>query len=420
MMGWLRSMTETIRDRDSAGRRQSPTIESAGGEQQVIIKAVAPVAGRNVGSITSKRVVLVGGGLPHLLCLRALGRAPLSGARLIVVSPAKAIVYSGMLPGLIAGHYALERCCVPIEALARAAGVEFIEGAVASVDPARRHVRLSSGEALDYDLLSIDVGSSIDTNALPGADAHAILVRPLEAFVTRWLALKRQLDVRDSAHLVVVGAGSGGVELALAARHALAAFRNVHVCIVSATATLPGRSGPRLQRRLRAAGIVVHNGVAIRVDEREVHLAEGASLRADAVIVATGSAAPRWLAASGLPVDGTGYARVGPTLGVIGQPEIFASGDCASIEGRPQSRSGVHALRMGPTLLENLRRSVDGAALVTYTPRQRALHLMSAGDRYAVGAWGGIAFEGRWVWRWKDRIDRAFIARHTPGGPARG
>jgi NADH dehydrogenase FAD-containing subunit len=206
------------------------------------------------------------------------------------------------------------------------------------------------------------------------------------------------------------------VELALAARHALAASRSVQVGIVSATAMLSGGGGPRLQRRLRAAGIVVHKGMAVRIDERAVHLAEGASLGADGVIVATGSAAPPWIAASGLPVDGAGYARVGPTLGVIGQPAIFAAGDCASIEGRPQPRSGVHALRMGPALLENLRRSVAGAALVTYAPRQRALHLISVGDRYAIGTWGGIAFEGRWVWRWKDRIDRAFIARHAPGG----
>jgi NADH dehydrogenase FAD-containing subunit len=74
---------------------------------------------------------------------------------------------------------------------------------------------------------------------------------------------------------------------------------------------------------------------------------------------------------------------------------------------------------MGPVLLENLRRSLAGQPLVEHVPRQLALHLMSAGDRYAVGAWGSLAFEGRWVWRWKDRIDRAFIGAHSPDGVTR-
>jgi selenide,water dikinase len=43
--------------------------------------------------------------------------------------------------------------------------------------------------------------------------------------------------------------------------------------------------------------------------------------------------------------------------------------------------------------------------------------LISTGERYAVGAWNGFAWSGGWVWRWKDRIDRAFIARYRdPSG----
>lgn len=363
--------------------------------------------------------MLVGGGLPHLHCLRQMARAPLPRARVTVVSPVASLVYSGMLPGWMAGHYALDRCCVPIDALARAAGAHLVRGAVGAVDPVRRRVFLDPGNALDYDVLSIAVGSVIDTRALAGADTHAILVRPLEGFVQRWLDVRRMLAARYNGHLVVIGAGAGGVELALAARQAFVRVPEFRVSIVSAANALPGRSGPRLQRRLQAAGIVVHNGVeAIGIDERSVHLADGTRLPADVAIVATGSAAPRWLAASGLPVDPAGYARVDPTLRVVSLDGIFAAGDCASIEGHPRPRSGVHALRMGPALLENLRRSVDDAPLTAYTPRQRALHLMSAGDRYAVGDWGGVAFEGRWAWRWKDRIDRAFIARHTPGESA--
>ena len=73
----------------------------------------------------------------------------------------------------------------------------------------------------------------------------------------------------------------------------------------------------------------------------------------------------------------------------------------------------MHAVRAGPALLANLRAALQGQALAPYTPPGRTLNLLACGARYAIASWGGLSFEGRWVWRWKDHIDRTFIARYA-------
>jgi NADH dehydrogenase FAD-containing subunit len=99
---------------------------------------------------------------------------------------------------------------------------------------------------------------------------------------------------------------------------------------------------------------------------------------------------------------------------------VFAAGDVATRRDAPHPKSGVYAVRAGPPLAANLLASIDGArALAPYRPQRRALVLLSLGERRALGSWGPFAFEGDWVWRWKDRIDRAFVDRHARA-PAAG
>ena len=98
---------------------------------------------------------------------------------------------------------------------------------------------------------------------------------------------------------------------------------------------------------------------------------------------------------------------------VQSHPNVIAAGDCASVWGHARPKSGVYAVRAGPPLAENLRRVFAGAPPVSTIPQQRSLDLVSTGRRFAVGSWGRFAFEGAWVWRWTDRIDRVFIAKYS-------
>ncbi|MEO5614381.1 MAG: bifunctional NADH dehydrogenase FAD-containing subunit/selenide, water dikinase SelD, partial [Cypionkella sp.] len=73
-----------------------------------------------------KDLVLVGGGHAHALVARMWAMNPLPGVRLTLINPDPAAPYTGMLPGLIAGHYARDEIMIDLVRLARFAGARLI------------------------------------------------------------------------------------------------------------------------------------------------------------------------------------------------------------------------------------------------------------------------------------------------------
>ena len=372
-----------------------------------------------------KRLVLLGGGHAHVHVLRALASAPLTGTEVVLVTPFLRQMYSGMVPGLVAGHYTADQCAIPLAPLAHAAGVRLIEGSAEGLDAAVRRVPLAGGEAIHYDVLSLDTGAVMDRDRLPGAREHGLFVRPIEHFLARLEDLL-QRAARRQLGIAVIGGGAAGVELALALRHRLGQGGLPPTRITLVTGGPPPLAGypagviRRMQRVLTARGIGIVSDTCTAVEAAALVLGSGARLPCDAALVATGAEAPAWLAGSGLALDERGFVRTGATLQSLSHPEVFAAGDVATRADAPHAKSGVYAVRAGPPLALNLRGFLNGAELQPHRPQQRTLNLISCGEKRAIAAWGGWSAQGRWVWWWKDRIDRSFVARYSaPAGAAR-
>ena len=148
------------------------------------------------------------------------------------------------------------------------------------------------------------------------------------------------------------------------------------------------------------------------------------AIAADEILWTTEAGAPGWLKSTGLSLDRSGFLKVGPTLQAEGCEEVFAAGDIIAFGPRPLPKSGVYAVRTGPVLAENIHRLLTGARLKPYKPQREAMYLVSDSKGEAVGTRNGLVFGGAWVWRWKDAIDRRFMAMfndlpempaHAPG-----
>ncbi len=361
-----------------------------------------------------KRVLLLGAGHAQLAVLAALARRRLPGAEVRLVSAQERPLYSGMVPGLIAGRYAEGDCTIAVAALAAAAGAQFLRGRAVALDARAQAVILADGQRIEYDVLSLNTGPVQDRDRIPGARDNALFVRPLEGFVPLWqraksLADERRLDV------VVVGNGAAGIEIALAVRQALG--RRCTLTLVSDGPVLPGY-GDGVRRRAQSAlergGVQMLPGLCTAIEPWHVRLGT-MRVACDVPIVATGSDAPAWLAGSGLALDEAGFVRVGATLQSASHANVFVAGDLIVRDDAPHPRSGVYAVRAGPVLAMNLRRLLVGRALTAYTPQRRSLNLLALGDGRAIASWNGWSLQGRAMGWWKDRIDRSFVARYRLG-----
>ncbi len=373
------------------------------------------------------RLVLAGGGHSQVEVLRQFAMRPQAGVSLTLITRDALAPYSGMLPGFIAGHYAYDECHVDVRALARMAGARICHAEVEGLDLAGKTVLCAGRPAIRFDLLSLNIGSRPAIGEVPGARAYAWPAKPVDGFIRRWQALLAEIEARPRAHrIVVVGAGAGGVELALAMQHRLSRVsEEIRVALVSGSADILPSHSPRVRARvervLKGRGIEIYRTeTAAEVTPKSVRCASGLELAYDTLVWTTQAAPAPWLRESGLAVDEGGFVRVNECLQSMSHPFVFAAGDVASLAENPRPKSGVFAVREGPYLARNLRNAAAGRPLEVFHPQKRHLSLISTGDRGAIASRGGWSAQGAWVWRWKDRIDRKWMERYRYFVPAMG
>ena len=373
-------------------------------------------------------LVLVGGGHSHAIALKLFGMNPLPGVRVTLITNTSHTPYSGMLPGYVAGFYSFDETHIDLRRLARFSRAQFYLDRAIGLDLDHSQVICANHPPVAFDYLSLDVGSTPAQIFVPGAAEYATPAKPVSKFLDSWNQLLQAVRENTAKPLSIgiVGGGAGGVELALNMQHHLLEIRqgdgekdpntpsDIHLFhrgtrLVSHHSRSVSR---RLQKLFQARGIELHLQESVsEVLPSKVICESGLTVECDRIFWVTQASAPSWIKASGLATDSQGFALVDDTLRSVSHPHVFAAGDIATMKNYARPKAGVFAVRQGKPLFENLRRTLLGKSLKTYTPQKWYLSLIGTGDQSAIATWGFLSWQSPLLWRWKDRIDRKFMRR---------
>ena len=365
-----------------------------------------------------------------MYALKRADRLRRAGAEVTLLSDRPYLLYSGMTPEWLGGVYSDDDVRVDLQGWCRRTGVRFEQGQAVHIDPASRAVTTADGRCYEADVVAVDVGAANPHREAAGPATQTKPLHHIERLAHRLGLFERTEPARSSFHLVIVGGGAAGCEVGM---NVGARFRGrgdrFRLTLVDPGDRLvpvfPEGVGARIEEILGRYGAHVLLGhgadrVALQPGGRyRIHLADHPPLDADAVLWATGSRGPDLFRSKAWPTDDAGFLRVTRALRCRAAPWLLAAGDNAVVEGHEDlARVGVHAVKQGPVLFENLLRLVqeigrgaqaESVRLRRFVPYPVTPLLLSTGTDEAIGVAGSVWGMGTPVLRLKHAADRRWM-----------
>lgn len=377
-------------------------------------------------------LVLIGGGHSHLSVIKSFAMNPVQGLRITLISRDIHTPYSGMLPSLLAGHYNLDETHIDLRSLCEKANIRLFQSEVTNINLELQKIHCNSRIPIRYDWLSINIGSEPDLKSIDGAGNLGLAVKPVPQFLGKWQTLLKTIagQHNTAAHKInIVGGGAASIEVALATHRQLEKLNlsdKVQLKIVCSTPQILPTHNHRVQKSI--ATILANKNietlknhkvksVSLNNTQTNMVFSDNTQSSCDTVIWAIHAACPSWIKPTGLQCDQNGFITVNQFLQSSSHSNVFAAGDIANFEPGPLPKSGVYAVRAGVVLAENIRRAVNQRPLKAYHPQRSFLSLLMTGNKSAIASKSIFSFSGKWVWRWKDHIDRKFVKQYSHWNP---
>ncbi|MCP1200400.1 FAD-dependent oxidoreductase [Notoacmeibacter sp. MSK16QG-6] len=363
------------------------------------------------------RIVLGGLGHGHLHVVAHARKLLDAGAEVVLIDDG-VFRYSSLAAGILGGRYAVEDGMLDSRALAACCGVRHVPANIGGIDPSARRVRLEDGSELSYDIISLNLGSTVVAPFAVADGASVFHAKPLLQLTGLRDALRAMIGARQTPRLIVVGGGHSGCELAanaaaLGRRYGAAMDITLIAPEDRVMADAPAPVSEGMAAILHGFGITVRTSLRCEsVESETVRLADGASLPFDHVLLATGLKPSPVAHLPGLDFDAAGGLCVRATLQSVADDKVFAIGDCAHLAYDPRPNVGVFGVRAGPVLAHNLLAAIRGETMRIYEPQKHWFAALNLGDGTGFGLWRGHHWHGRLPLFLKERIDKRFMQRY--------
>jgi selenide, water dikinase len=379
-------------------------------------------------TLARRQIVLLGIGHTNAHIVKMWRMNAISDTSLICVSNFPVATYSGMLPGVLSGQYAVEEMEIDLVRLCQACGARLIVDDVVDIDISQQTLLFKQRPPLRYDALSIGIGSMPNFDGVQIAEnANLVRIKPMQTFLQRLdHALARYQHTTGPIRIVVVGGGVGGVEVTLClGQNFKRQNMDVSVSIVHSGNMIGNGLSESTQRRIQnvfqSRNIAVHsNRKVVEVNDGCLVLDDRSEIQCDVAVWATGAQATPLLRKVDLAKDGNGFLLTDSTLQSISNKSVFVVGDSGTMKKSPVPKAGVYAVRQGPVLWDNLQKLLADTPLKKYKPQRTFLKLLNTGDGRAIGEYMGFSATSPLAWKWKDWIDKRFMKRFQDLEPAMG
>lgn len=379
-----------------------------------------------------KKIIILGGGFAGVRAALDLARSRLPETKIVLLSNTPHFEYHAALYRVVTGRSPLE-VCVPLAEIFRDLPVEILQDRVNKVDLAGKLLTSESGSRYTYDYLVLAVGSETSYFGISGLPefsfglksiSEALRLRNHLHQVFESCARGESEDKVCGSHVVIVGGGATGVELAgelaaysrvLARRHNLDPYLITIDLIEAAPRLLPALSlsvSARVKQRLHDLGVNVFlNRTLVREEVGSIELKD-MIIQAKTIIWTAGVKNNRLLAGiAGLTFDKKGRVVVDGHLRPAGYSDVFVVGDSASV---PDAGLAWSAVRMGTHAARVLSANLSGRALPSIYQAATPTSSIPVGPGWAASLFGPVSLYGYIGWLVRRLIDCKFFLSILP------
>ena len=361
-----------------------------------------------------EKVVIIGGGYAGIYALRELVKN-----RDIKITLIDKHTFHNLQPevyDLIANKSNMADVTIDLTTLCMGMDHDYLEFKnlkVRNIDTQKKRIFTEEKETVDFDYLIMAAGTrTFFPSAIEGLN-EAEDIKKLHRAIFFKQSFENQLfekisdEVKqcNNTHIVVVGAGLSGVEIAAEMafnsnkffKRGNFACDNLKITLVSSSPTiLPGLSKDVINmshKRLKDLGINVITGSKMeKCDEEYIYLTNGTKISQSFIVFAGGIEATKITDVLDVNKNGRGQIVVNEFMQTDKYENIFAIGDMAEIrdkKGEILPPNVTVARYSGTATGINVNRMIKGKKLLACYPKLDGI-LIALGGKYAVGNLYGL------------------------------